>query len=50
MERIISEELMKIFRISSHNILIGLAIDGKHAWQQEEEQKGDISIALTVQE
>ena len=28
----------------------GLTIDGKHACQQEEEQKGDISTALTVQE
>ena len=25
-------------------------IDGKHAWQQEEEQKGDISTALMFQE
>ena len=23
----------------SHNLFIGLTIDGKHAWQQEEEQK-----------
>ena len=34
----------------SHKLLIGLTIDGKHAWQQEEEQKGDISIALMFQE
>ena len=29
---------------------IGLTIVGRHAWQQEEEQKGDISIALMIQE
>ena len=28
-----------IFRVNSHKFLIGLTIDGKHAWQQEEEQK-----------
>ena len=28
-----------IFRVSSHKLLIGLTIDGKHAWQQEEERK-----------
>ena len=37
-ERLISGELKKI------------SIDGKHAWQQEEEQKGDISTALMFQE
>ena len=41
-ERFISGELKKIFRINSHSLFIGLTIDGKHAWQQEEEQKGDI--------
>ena len=30
--------------------LIGLTIDGKHAWQQEEEKKYDFSIALMIQE
>ena len=29
---------------------IGLTIVGKHAWQQEEERKGDISTALMFQE
>ena len=43
MERFISGEPEKIFRVNSHRFLIGLTIDGKHAWQQEEEQKGDIS-------
>ena len=33
-----------------HILLIGLTIVGKHAWQQEEEQKGDISTALMIQE
>ena len=28
----------------------GLTIVGKHAWQQEEEQKGDISNAMMIQE
>ena len=49
-ERFISGEVKKIFRINSHKFLIGLTIDGKHAWQQEEEQKGDISTALMIQE
>ena len=39
MERFISGELKKIFRVNSHKFLIGLTIVGKHAWQQEEEQK-----------
>ena len=44
------------WRIKEHlqsqfaQFLIGQTIDGKHAWQQEEEQKGDISTALTFQE
>ena len=50
MERFISGELKNIFRVNRQKFLIGLTIDGKHAWQQEEEQKGDISTALTVQE
>ena len=33
-----------------YNLFIGLIVDGKHAWQQEEEQKGDISTALMIQE
>ena len=50
MERFISGELKKIFRINSHNLFIGLTIDGKYAWQQEEEQKGDSSTVLMIQE
>ena len=38
------------WRVISHKLLIGLTIDGKHAWQQEEDQKGDISTALIFQE
>ena len=33
-----------------HKFLFGLTIDGKHAWQQEEEQKGDFITALMIQE
>ena len=50
MERFISGELKNMFRVNSHKFLIGLTIDGKHAWQQEQEQTGDSSTALTVQE
>ena len=50
MERFISGESKKIFRIHSHSLFIGLTVDGKHAWQQEEEQKGDSSTALMIQE
>ena len=45
-----SGESKKIFRVNSHNLFIGLTIDGKRAWQQEEEQKGDSSTALMIQE
>ena len=50
MEQFISGELKNIFRVNFHEFLIGLTIDGKHVWQQQEEQKGDISTALTFQE
>ena len=39
-----------IFRVNFHKFLIGLTINGKHAWQQEEEQKEDISTALMIEE
>ena len=32
--------IRKIFRMHSHSLFIGLTVDGKHAWQLEEEQKG----------
>ena len=38
------------FKINFHKTNIGQMIVGKHASQQEEEQKGDISIALIFQE
>ena len=50
MEQFISGELKKIFRTNSHSLFIGLTIDGKYAWQQEEEQKEDSSTALMIQE
>ena len=49
MEQFNSGESKKIFRINSHNLFIGLTIDGKHAWQQEE-RKGDSSTAFVLQE
>ena len=39
-----------LLRINPHNLFVGLTLDGKHAWQQEEERKGDISAALMLQE
>ena len=39
-----------IFKVNLHKFLIGRMIVGRHAWQQEEEQKGDISTALIFQE
>ena len=41
---------LRIIRVNFHNFLVGLTIVGKHVWQQEEEQKGDISTALMIQE
>ena len=49
-ERFNSGELKNIFRVNFHEFLIGRMIVGKHACQQEEEQKGDISTALMFQE
>ena len=40
-EQFNSGESSFIFRINSQRHLIGLTIDGKRAWQQEEDQKGD---------
>ena len=39
-----------IFGINFHKTNVGLMIVGKHVWQQEEEQKGDISTPLIFQE
>ena len=49
-EQFMSGELENIFKVYFHKFLIGLTIDGKHAGQQEEEQKEDISTALMFQE
>ena len=49
-ERLISGELKNIFGVKFHKFLIGQMIVGKFAWQQEEDQKEDISIALIFQE
>ena len=45
-----SGESSFIFGINFDKRSFGLMIVGKHAWQQEEEQKGDISTALIFQE
>ena len=50
MEQFNSGELRVIFRINFQRYLVGRTIVGKHAWQQEEGQKGDISTALLFQE
>ena len=50
MEQFNSGELNFIFEINSHKYSIGLMIVGKLVWQQEEVQKGDISIALKIRE
>ena len=50
MEQFISGESKKIFRISSHTLLIGLTVSGKYAWQEEEEIREDSSTALILQE
>ena len=50
MEQFISGESKKIFRISSHTLLIGLTVSGKYAWQEEEEIREDSSTVLMLQE
>ena len=42
--------IKKIFRIHSHNLFIGLTIDGKHVWQEEEEIREDSGTVLILQE
>ena len=39
-----------IFEIIIHKYIIGLMIDGKLVWLQEEDRNEDISIALKIQE
>ena len=50
MEQFNSGESRVFFKINFHKSLIGRMIVRKHAWQQEEEQQEDISIALIIQE
>ena len=46
MEQFNSGESSFIFGINFHKFLVGQMIVGKFAWQQEEDQKEDTSIAL----
>ena len=48
MEQFNSGELNFIFEINTHKYSIGPMSFGNLAWQQEEVQKGDISIALII--
>ena len=50
MEQFNSGELKKFFRNISCIVIIGLIASGKHAWQEEEETRKDISTVLILQE
>ena len=50
MEQFNSGESSFIFEINSHKYSIGLISVGNLVWQQEEAQKGDISVALIILE
>ena len=50
MEQLNSTEINFIFEIILHKYSIGLMIVGKLVWQQEEDRKEDISIALIIRE
>ena len=50
MEQFNSGESSFIFEINFHKFLVGQMIVGKFAWQQDEDQKEDISTALIFQE
>ena len=50
MKQLNSLESNSIFEIIIHRYIIGLIIDGKHVWLQEEDRNEDISIALTIRE
>ena len=41
-----SVELKNNFNVNPLKFFIGLRIVGKHVWQQQQEQKGDVSIVL----
>ena len=48
MEQFNFTESNSIFEINSHKYSIGLMIDGKLVWLQEEDPNEDISIALII--
>ena len=50
MEQLNSTKSNSIFEIIIHKYSIGLMIDGKLVWLQEEVRKEDISIALMIRE
>ena len=50
MEQLNSTESNSIFDIIIHKYIIGLMIDGKLVWLQEEDRNEDISIALIIWE
>ena len=50
MEQLNFARLSFIFKIIIHKYRIGLMIDGKLVWQQEEDPNEDISIALIIRE
>ena len=50
MEQLNSVESNSIFEIIIHRYIIGLMIDGKLVWLQEEVRKEDVSIALMIRE
>ena len=50
MEQFNSGESRFIFGINLHKFLVGQMIVGKFAWQQEEDQKENISTTLIIQE
>ena len=50
MEQLNSTESNSIFEVIIHKYIIGLMIDGKLVWLQEEVRNEDISIALIIRE
>ena len=50
MEQLNSTESNSIFEVIIHRHRIGLMIDGKLVWLQEEDPNEDISIALIIRE
>ena len=50
MEQFNSGESSFMFGINFHKTNVGRMVFGKHVWQQEEDQKEDLSTALIFQE